>query len=198
MRSHLIKHIRALLPLLGVLLFALPTQAQDPASAQRFLQQQHEAIEAALRRNSDVNLTPLLGELLDFDGITERTLDRHRDELTEEQRTEFATLLRQLIEKSYSGNLSATLNYELRYEGAEASGDEVIVRTVARNRRARREPPVELEYHLQHRDGRWRVVDVKAGVSSSLVTNWRRQVHRVLRRQGYDHLRERMQSRLAE
>ena len=191
----------ALIPVLSVAPIAV-AQNSPAAAAQRFLERKHEEVERVLRRPAgeqrNRRLGALLGELLDYDELTRRTLARHWEERTEEERAEFGGVLRRLIERSYRGNLERTLTYETRYENAVADGDDVVVTTTARNRENRREPEVQVQYHLHQVNGQWRVYDVAADGASSLVTNWRRQVHRLITRKSWEDLLSRMRARLDE
>lgn len=186
-----------------VLLATSPAFAQS--SARSHLERRHEEVnrilrtaaesEAARRRRSQ-RLTRLLNELLDYETLSARALSDHWESRSEEDRTRFVGMLRQLVERNYEQNLERILDFEISYEDETRSGDETVVTTSARSRTQRRQPPVEIQYRLIEREGDWRVVDVTTdGVS--MIENYRSQFNRIIQRDGWDELIERMERRLA-
>ena len=186
-----------------VLLATSPAFAQS--SALSHLERRHEAVnrilrtaaetEAARRRRSQ-RLTRLLNELLDYETLSARALSDHWESRSEEDRARFVEMLRQLVERNYEQNLERILDFEISYEDETQNEDETVVTTSARSRTQRRQPPVEIQYRLVEREGEWRVVDVTTdGVS--MVENYRSQFNRIIQRDGWDELIERMERRLA-
>jgi len=188
--------------LLSVLCFTSAASAQSPAEARRWLESQHDRVEQVLRQPAgsarDTRLESILQELLDFDALTRDTLGDEWAQRTPEQRAEYGRILKALVEGSYTGNLERTQAYRVTYESPRAAGDDVVVKTVAQNRENRREPPVEIEYTLRHGDEGWRVVNLRVNNATSMVDNYRRQVSRTVRREGWDALISQMQARLDE
>ena len=180
---------------------AMPASAQADA-AQRFLEQKHDAVERVMRRPAnaqrDAQLTRMLTDLLDYEELSRRALSDHWSEQSEESRTEFVSLLRQLVERNYRSNLRRTLSFEVAYEGAEDREGEALVRTRARDRRNRRAPPVAIDYLMRKQGTNWRVVDLTVDEGLSMVQNYRRQFNRIIRRDGWDGLINRMRSRLED
>ena len=176
--------------------------AQAPADAQRFLEQKHEAVERLMRQDPsprrDQQVTRMLSGLLDYEELAKRALSNHWDGLEEAQRSEFVSILEQLVERNYRANLQRTLSFEVRYEGAEAQGDAVLVRTEARSRENRRAPPVSIDYLMQREGRGWRVFDVTVDDGLSMVQNYRRQFDRIIEREGWDGLMQRMRDRLEQ
>jgi phospholipid transport system substrate-binding protein len=178
----------------------------EAQAAERYLKTKHDAAVRVLRgaaendaarARRDEQITRMLSDLLDYDELSRRALATHWDGLGEPQRREFADLLKQLVERSYQGNLERTLNYEVRYMGEAPTEGGVVVRTVARSRENRRAPEVEIAYSMHEVAERWRVFDIETdGVS--LVDNYRRQFHRIITRDGFDGLLRSMRQRLEQ
>lgn len=194
------------LAITGVLLLpASDARAQEPASAETYLRARHTAVQQIMRRPArtpaaleqrKTQLTAALAELLDYAELAKRALGAHEAQATPAQRTEFAALLRQLVERSYQKNLEGTLEYEVRYVSAAAGPNGVTVRTIAKSRTNGREPEVSIDYTLHQVNGAWRVYDVTTdGVS--LVRSYRDTFHTSIAARGIDGMLARMRERLA-
>jgi phospholipid transport system substrate-binding protein len=193
---------RLSLALLSLLLLCVsaPT-ARAQGSAREYLETRHAEIDRVLRRPSSparaARLQELLEGLLDYDALSRRSLGEQWEAHTEEERAEFTGLLRQLVERNYEANLQQILDYRVSYDEERASDGETQVVTVARHRTQRRQPPIEIVYTVRRDGRRWQVVDV-ATDGVSMVTNYRRQFARIIRRDGWPDLLERMRRRLQE
>ncbi len=184
----------------SLLLASVAPAAGQTAEARAYLEREHTALQRLMQRPQtsarDERLAEKLTALLDYDELSRQALGEHWESHSVEERNEFVSLLRQLVERNYRENLQRTLSFEIRYEGAEAQSDDVLVRTAARDRNNRRAPPVSIDYLLR-RDGRhWRVVDLTVDDGMSMVENYRRQFARILDREGWAGLIGRMRSRL--
>jgi phospholipid transport system substrate-binding protein len=185
-------------------LAAVPAAAQ-PAQAQQFIERRHAAVHRVLRADAstasartrrDAQLDRMLSELLDYDTLSQRSLAKHWEDRSPSERKDFVALLQQLVERSYKRNLENTLGYSVRYTGAEAQDEGVLVQTVARSKKNPRAPAVSIDYRLHKVDGQWRVYDVITdGVS--MVRNYRNQFNRIISKDGWSGLLERMRSKLA-
>lgn len=190
--------------LAAALLVSPAAQAQGTARA--FLEARHEEVNGILREEASTDaarqrrserLNRILNDLLDYEGLSEAALGEHWAARSEEERTRFVSLLRQLVERNYESNLERILEYEVSYDDERARGDRTLVTTSARSRTQRRQPPVEIEYTLRRDGRRWRVVDVTTdGVS--MVRNYRDQFGRIIARDGWAELIARMERRLEE
>ena len=194
--------IVASLTLALALCTAAPASAQGAAS--RYLERRHDEVNRLLRRSADTDtarsrrstqLATMLGELLDYEELSRRSLGDHWESREGPARERFVTLLRQLVERNYENNLERTLEYDVEYVREARRGEETIVYTEARSRTQRRQPPIAIDYTLRPEGSRFRVVDITTdGVS--LVDNYRAQFNRIIDRDGWDALIERMQQRL--
>ncbi|MFT5357976.1 MAG: phospholipid transport system substrate-binding protein [Polyangiales bacterium] len=178
--------------------FSASAEAQ-PARAQAYLEAQHQRANRILGQSEGAErssqLTTLLGNLLDFDTLSATALGQHWEAQSEEARSHFVNLLRQLVERSYQANLEGTLNFEVSYVNAETRGERVLVQTSARSRANRRAPPVTIDYTMRREGRNWRVVDVITD-GQSLVEGYRSQFNRIISRDGWDALITRMEQRL--
>lgn len=133
-------------------------------------------------------------ELFDFEETAKRSLGRHWQDRTPEERQEFVRLFTELIDRAYLRRVD-------RYDGEQViivsdavEGNQAVVQTriVTRDKS---EIPVE---YLMHRTGedRWRVWDVKiAGMS--LVASYRAQFNKIIHAESYGDLVKRLQAKSA-
>lgn len=178
--------------------------AAQAESAEAYLKKHHRRVlkmlrdkprsdEAKQARNQQLDRE--LERLLALDELSKRALGDHWDERGEEERARFVELLQQLVQRNYQQNLESTLSYSVRYKGESGSGEGVVVHTIARSTENRRAPPIEIDYRMMRGPRGWQVFDIITdGVS--LVDNYRRQFSRIIKKDGWDALIERMESRL--
>lgn len=187
----------------------LPAFAQAGGAATDHIKEHHGQIRRILGRRAPTEtarearknqVTGIIRELLDLDTMGQRALGRHWEERSAAERQAFLRTLRQLVERSYRRSLEGTQNYRIRYLGeSEANAaSERTVQTSARDHRNRRAPAVTIDYLVMPKEGGgFSVIDITTdGVS--MVGNYRSQFSRILRREGWDRLMERMSARLAD
>lgn len=133
-------------------------------------------------------------EVFDFEETAKRSLGRHWQNRSTEERQEFVRLFTALIDRAYLRRVD-------RYDGEQViivsdavEGNQAVVQTriVTRDKS---EIPVE---YLMHRTGedRWRVWDVKiAGMS--LVASYRAQFNKIIHAESYGDLVKRLQAKSA-
>jgi len=177
---------------------ALGVAQTGPAG--RYLEGQHEQVKRILSRGADgssAEIAAIVSGLLDFEKVSEAALGDHWTERSAEERTEFVGLLRTLVERNYQSQLETTQSYEIRYGTEQTQGAVVVVETTARSTENRRAPEVGIDYHMKRVGNRWMVEDVVTdGVS--MVRNYRNQFNRIIRRDGWSGLLDRMRSRVAD
>lgn len=191
--------------LLAVSAFVISPAEAQTGPATRYLRQRNDEVLTILRRPATTDaqraqrgteVTGILSDLLDYQELARRSLGPHWDQHTEAERREFVDLLRQLVERNYQQNLERLVEFEVSYTAETADTDGTVVRTEARSRTERRQPPVEITYTLHLQGTAWRVFDVVTdGVS--LVRNYRNQFNRIITEHGWPALLTRMRERLA-
>jgi len=135
-----------------------------------------------------------LGSFLDVDELGRRALRDHWSKLTPEQRREFSTLLRELVEASYLKALRARLEYEVAYLDETSTDSGVKVATEVRTLRNGRKQKMSIDYVLHRQNDEWRVFDlVTDGVG--LVENYRSQFNKVIGKEGVAGLLQRMRKK---
>jgi phospholipid transport system substrate-binding protein len=190
--------------LLAALAGSSPAQGQAKAEAQRFLQRKQEAVmdllrtpagSASAKAKRKARLEELLEGFLDYEEVSKRSLGDRWDEQSVAERKKFTRLLRELVEKGYRKNLERTLDYQVRYEGSASDDGTVLVRTTARSRKNPRAPAISIDYRLHESGGAWRVYDIVTdGVS--MIRNYRSQFRRIIDKEGWSGLIDRMENKL--
>jgi phospholipid transport system substrate-binding protein len=127
-------------------------------------------------------------DLFDFDEISRRVLSRHWTERSAEEQTEFVALFTDVLERTYISRIEAYSGEKIIYVGEVVDGPFATVRSKVVTRR-RTETPLEYKLHL--RDGRWKVYDILID-HVSFVATYRSEFSRILQREPYTGLLERL------
>lgn len=139
----------------------------------------------------------IFDEMLDYPALAQSSLGKEWEGRTEAERTEFSELLKQLVRKAYERNLKKTLSFNIEYLGEGGSGETVVVKTKAVSKTNAREEPIEIAYKLANKGGVWRVQDiVTEGVS--LVSSYRSQFTKIVKKDGFPTLIKKMKDKLAK
>ncbi len=121
-------------------------------------------------------LRPIFDNTFDYTELSKSTLARNWDRLTPEQREEFETLYKALLEKVYMNTILSYKKQEIVFGKERSLGQnraEVETKIVSPDK----ETPVN--FRLVSKNGEWRVYDIVIE-NISLVTNYRSQFNRVL------------------
>ncbi|MDI9570007.1 MAG: ABC transporter substrate-binding protein [Pseudomonadota bacterium] len=123
-----------------------------------------------------------------FDGMARQALGKYDDGIDKSQRAEFLALFQDLFQDSYTKLVLDFLKRErIVYDSEEAGADRALIRT----RIVRMSEEIPVEYALTPREGKWLVQDVKIdGVS--ITENYRRSFARVIQRDSFQVLLDRM------
>ncbi|MDX2051102.1 MAG: ABC transporter substrate-binding protein [Polyangiaceae bacterium] len=136
-------------------------------------------------------------EMLDYDTLAEQSLGKHWAGLKPEERSEFQDILKKLVRNSYRKNLKKTLGYDVKFNGEKKQAPGILVQSVAKSRKDKRADPVQVDYLLHKVKGAWRVRDIVTD-RASLVTNYRQQFNRIIKKDGFPALITRMKAKLSE
>lgn len=169
-------------------------QANDTIAA---LLKQKAAPGSDAEKKAAAKVTTSVREFLDIGELTQRALVDHWAKLTEAQRKDFLDTLRALIEDNYVKGLRANLDYKVTYLG-EAPGDKgtIVVKTQIEATKKGRPIKIAVDYVLMEQGGKLRCFDVKTdGVG--LVANYRAQFNKIIAKDGFDGLLNRMKKKRA-
>jgi phospholipid transport system substrate-binding protein len=148
-------------------------------------------VNATPTADRSVQVRTIARELFDFDEISRHALGRHWQTLTPAEQAEFVVLFRDLLERSYMGQLEGYGGEQITFVGESVDGDSATVRSKVVTKRGTEIP---LDYRMHARDERWLVHDVQVG-GMSFVASYRSQFDRVIRAESYGALRGRLQKK---
>ena len=171
---------------------AFAGEPQDLVQAKRA--QVAEMMKGAASAERDKKVAAVLGGLFDFDAMAKDSLGSGMSELSDDQKVEFTTLLKQLVQRAIEKNVRATLSYDVTFLGEETTDDGVLVKTRAQNTKNEREEAIAIDYRLRKGDAGWRSVDVVTE-GSSMVGNYRSQFKRILAKEGAAGLLKKMRDK---
>ena len=178
-------------------LVSLPAFAGE-AEAQSFVEQKHGKIAQLLKQPAnatrDGQVDQELGVIIDYEELTRRIFGQcpsgvacvdNWTGLSAAQKTEMTGLFRKLVQRTYRKNLIKTLDYDVSYKGSRATiSNESKIRTEAKSKIKPRDPSVQIDYVVRSDGGGYRIVDIVTE-GSSLTTNYREQVSKMLREHDY-------------
>jgi phospholipid transport system substrate-binding protein len=133
-------------------------------------------------------------EIFDFEEIARRTLGRHWQTRSAEERREFVLLMADLLEQAYVGKIETYSGENVLFVSDSIDGELATVRTKIVTKNGTEIP---VDYRMIGRGGRWTAYDVFVeGVS--LVANYRGQFDRIIQKQSYPELVKALRTKQAE
>jgi phospholipid transport system substrate-binding protein len=146
---------------------------------------------------NEKKVSTTLDEVLDHPAIAEASLGSEWANRTDAEKAQFSDLLKQLVRRNYERNIKKTIGYNIEYIGETEKNARVVVATKAVSKTDKRADPVEIEYTLAQKDGKWRIQDIKTdGVS--LVSSYRSQFTKIIKKDGFPTLIQKMKDKIAK
>ena len=130
-----------------------------------------------------------ISKAFDFDEMAKRSLGPTWRQRTPEERKEYVTLFRQVLENSYLGKVEAYQGEKIRY--VKESVEEGRIATVETLIVTGKGQEIPLNYRMMKEKSEWRVYDVVIE-EISLVNNYRSQFSRILQKSSFQDLLARL------
>ena len=147
---------------------------------------------------SEKKVAALFDEMLDYAALSEGSLGTEWAARTDAEKAEFSSLLKQLVRKGYERNLKKILGFDVEYVAEDgADGGAVMVKTKAKSKTDARSEPVEIIFKLAQKAGTWRVQDIVTE-GASLVSSYRGQFTKIVKKDGFPALIQKMKDKLAK
>src|SRR5579864_7684264 len=167
-----------------------PAWRRHRAAPPRKMPQPSYRIWAARRSRSSVpefrrpSVLPIFRRLFDSDldlpDAARFVLGPNARVLTPEQNQEFLTLFREYLAQAYSKRLAEYGGEPFRVTGSRPNGEKTIVTSQVIRRNA---APLEIDWHVINRDGRWQIADVYVDGVSMKVSQ-RQEFASIIQRNG--------------
>lgn len=149
------------------------------------------------KTGTEAKVGAIFDETLDYDALAQASLGSEWANRSDAEKAEFGELLKKLVRRSYERNIKKTINYDIQYIGETEKNAQIVVATKAVSKTDKRADPVEIDYTLAQKDGKWRIVDIKTdGVS--LVSSYRSQFTKIIKKDGFPALITKMKDKIAK
>jgi phospholipid transport system substrate-binding protein len=144
-------------------------------------------------------ISAIFDEMLDYDGLAKASLGDEWSTLKEAEQKEFSGLLKQLVQQAYERNLRKTLAFNIEYLSEEKVSDTAfVVKTKASHKTDSRQEPLEINFRMVDKGGgKWRIDDIITE-DVSLVSSYRSQFVKILKKDGYAALAKKMKEKIAK
>jgi phospholipid transport system substrate-binding protein len=192
------RNLKLTIPVIAILLtFAFSAYAKS--GPQAFLQSIDKKIKPLLSdtKRNKARILKIVGQMLNFDKLCKDSLGTHWAERTPAEQEDFSKTLRALIEKNIVKRLKKTKENLITYESETVNGNSAKVVTIVKDGKGPRAAEIEIAYIMIKKGNKWMVVDMKTdGVS--LVSNYRSQFNKLIKKDGWDAMMKKMKDKLAE
>lgn len=132
--------------------------------------------------------------VFDYTEMAKRSLGKHWNQRTPDEKKRFAELFATLLENSYAGKIESYNNEKIVYLKELIDGDHAEVKSKVVT--AKRDE-FTLDYRMLNRSGKWMAYDVVIeGVS--LVSNYRTQFNKIISNGGYAQLVKKLETKSDE
>jgi phospholipid transport system substrate-binding protein len=182
------------------LIFLCPTLALAAGSdAEQFVRERHSQLVTLLQQpkspGREAKVSASIDEVFNYKELAARSLGEEWKKRSEAEQQQFRELLERLVRQTYRKSINTTLGYEVEYRGTRKAGEDTVVATVAKHKADNRKAPVSVDYVLVSSDGKWQAADVVIE-GESLVGNYRTQFTRIIKKNGFPELLEKMKRKL--
>ncbi|MBW2305632.1 MAG: ABC transporter substrate-binding protein [Deltaproteobacteria bacterium] len=189
----------AMLSALSFFYLYAPCQAEEPTEGIRRMLEDMMSIQGdpelqghEFREVRRIAIKKVIAKNFDFDAMAEQSLGRYWQELNGAQRTEFKGIFQDLFQDSYTRLVLDFLRQEtILYTEEDINQGRAVVKTTI----LRTHEEIPVDYFLSLVNEEWLVHDVKIdGVS--IVQNYRKSFGRVIKRESYQILLQKMRLQL--
>jgi len=144
-------------------------------------------------KQRQVEIRRVTEQLFDFHEMSRRILGAHWQEGSASQQEEFIQLFAEMLERMYLTSIASIPRAAIQFEGELIAGDYARVSSRIAGRRG----DTSVEYRLVDHDGQWAVYDI-AVEGVSLVSSYRSQFTKIIKKDGFPTLIQKMKDKLAK
>ena len=137
-------------------------------------------------------LVDVISKRFNFEEMAKRTVGAEWAKRTLEERREFVDSFRTLLSNSYLGRIENYSGEKVRYNKEITDGEYAEVRTEINTGQS----IIPIDYKMENAGGDWRVYDVVVE-GTGLVSNYREQFKRILRKESFEALNKTIREKAA-
>ena len=130
-------------------------------------------------------LRDIVSATFDFRTMSKSAMGYYWKQITPDQQQEFQNVFITFIENSYLAKINEFTSGEVKYLNAQNDGTQYSM--VKTNVLMAGQTPIDLDFRLLNKDGRWQVYDVTVD-AVSIIANYRNQFNRIMATKGYSTL----------
>ena len=190
--------IRSLLWVLAVVGVSFAAEVDQSQALLDMVKSRDKAIQDIVRSKTKgetpeerAKLKAIVGDLFDFEALSELSLGRDWAERTEQEQKEFTALNRLLIEKNYADPKLYSKAEKIDYAGVEIDGQEALVKTVVFYKTEKS----HIDYQMHLIDGKWLIYDMIVDDLSIGKSN-RSQFRKEMRKTSFEGLMNKLRQKL--
>ncbi len=136
-------------------------------------------------------LRKIINPRFSYKQMSMRSLAKHWNGKSDDEKREFVSLFSQLLENSYASKLESYSNEKINYGEEIIKGKYAMVKTEI----VRSDGVINVDYKLIQEQGDWKVYDfVIEGVS--MIKNYRSQFNRIIKKDSYDALKQKLRDKI--
>ena len=169
------------------------TKAMKGTIDQALMVLEDESLKAPERAQERLEiLEGIIAKRFDYKEMSQRTLGKHWQKLSEADRDEFVHLFQRFLSKTYAGNVDGYSGEQVKYLNERRKGDFAEVQTAVASEKS----TLFIYYRMLKSSNAWKVYDVVLdGVS--LVKNFRSQFGRIIEAESVEGLLEKLRAKTA-
>lgn len=148
---------------------------------------------AAKEKERRAMIRQAVDERFDWNEMARRSLARHWEGRTEDEKKEFVPLYADLVDRAYMSKVEGYSGEKVKYEGETVDGDYATVNVRIMTQKGQE---ISVEYRLRKKGNDWLIYDVSIeGVS--LVNNYRTQFNSIISQSSYASLIKQLKAKVA-
>lgn len=187
------------LPLfLGLFAFFPSLAFAAPSSPQALIEDAYTAIQKAtdLAQSQDElieQVTPLLNDLIDYEAFSERTLKKTWPSLSGLEKESFISSFKSLISSTYAKKFSPKTQFSVSYrDKSELSDTLTLIKSTVKSKKVAADVDYLISTEAENKSPK--VIDITID-EVSMALNWRRQFERIVEKDGFPALIEKIDER---
>ena len=171
---------RFFLSLITMLVLSLSTTLAWAGAATDTVKAKQTELFKHLEADDKKKIAAVFDEMLDYSALAQASLGDEWKNLSADEQKEFTGLLKQLVTRAYEKNLRSVLPFNIAYNGEEKAGAETLVKTKATHKTDKRTDPIEIDFKMAEKGGKYRIVDIITD-DISLVASYRSQFVKIIK-----------------